>query len=290
MRILFLGDIVGRTGRDAVCEAVPALRRALSLDFVVACGENAAHGFGLSPKICQQFFDVGIDVVTLGNHAWDQRDIIPFIGQTPRLIRPANYPPGTPGRGAVLLTDSRGRSLLVVQVMGRLFMDPLECPFAAALREVEAARLGGPPGRGADAILIDVHGEATSEKMAMGHFLDGRVSAVVGSHTHVPTADTQILPRGTAYQTDTGMCGDYDSVIGMVKAPATERFVRKMPTERLSPADGPATVCGALIETDDNTGLARSIAPLRLGGTLSETIPGRVPDTGRAVRPGPDGA
>jgi metallophosphoesterase (TIGR00282 family) len=274
MRILFLGDIMGRSGRDAVCAAVPDLRRRLALDMVVACAENAAHGFGLSIKQCDQLLGAGIDALTLGNHAWDQREIIGHIDKEPRLIRPANFPPGTPGRGAVLLTDGAGRRLLVVQVMGRLFMDPLDDPFAVVLAEIAAAPLGGPPGRGADAILVDVHAEASSEKMAMAHHLDGRVSAVVGSHTHVPTADAQILPGGTASQSDAGMCGDYDSVIGMVKQPATQRFVRKMPTERLSPADGPATVCGVVIETDDASGLARSIAPLRLGGRLAATEPG----------------
>ncbi|MQX37392.1 TIGR00282 family metallophosphoesterase [Roseospira navarrensis] len=273
MRILFLGDIVGRAGRDAVRDALPPLRRRLAPDVVVACGENAAHGFGISPKICEDLFAAGVDVITLGNHAWDQRDIIPFIAKEPRLIRPANYPPGTPGAGSILMTDARGRRLLVVQVMGRLFMDPLDDPFAVVQREIAAAPLAGPPGRGAHAILVDMHAEATSEKMAIGHFLDGRVSAVVGGHTHVPTADAQILPGGTAYQSDAGMCGDYDSVIGMVKGPATERFVRKMPTERLSPAGGPATVCGILIETDDRTGLATAIAPVRIGGRLAATAP-----------------
>ncbi|MBB4285959.1 TIGR00282 family metallophosphoesterase [Roseospira goensis] len=284
MRILFLGDIVGRTGRDAVCAAVPTLRRDLDLDFVIACGENAAHGFGLSPKLCDQILGAGVDLITLGNHAWDQRDIIPYIGTQPRLLRPANFPPGTPGQGAALLTDGRGRRLLVVQVMGRLFMDPLDDPFAVVLREIAAAPLGGPPGRGADAILIDMHAEATSEKMAIAHHLDGQVSAVIGTHTHVPTADAQILPGGTAYQSDAGMCGDYDSVIGMVKQPATQRFVRKMPTDRLTPADGPATVCGVVVETDDASGLARSVTPVRLGGRLEATGPARAP---RTPAPGP---
>ncbi|KAA5605677.1 YmdB family metallophosphoesterase [Roseospira marina] len=273
MRLLYLGDIVGRTGRDAVIDTLPGLRRDLALDVVVACGENAAHGFGLSPKICDELFEGGVDVVTLGNHSWDQRDIIPYIAREPRLLRPANYPPGTPGQGAIVMTDARGRRLLVVQVMGRLYMDPLDDPFAAARREIEANPLAGPPGRGVSAILVDVHAEATSEKMALGHYLDGRVSAVVGGHTHVPTADAQILPGGTAYQTDAGMCGDYDSVIGMVKEPAVERFARKMPTERLSPAGGPATVCGIVIETDDATGRAITIAPVRLGGRLAATMP-----------------
>ncbi|MBB4266958.1 TIGR00282 family metallophosphoesterase [Roseospira visakhapatnamensis] len=273
MRVLYLGDIVGRSGRDAVCARLPDLRASLTADMVVACGENAAHGFGITARICQDLYDAGVDVITTGNHAWDQREIISHIGGDPRLLRPANYPPGTPGHTRALVTDGRGRRLLVVQVMGRLFMDPLDDPFAVVLREIATAPLGGPPGRGADVILVDMHAEATSEKMAMAHHLDGKVSMVLGSHTHVPTADGQILPGGTACQTDAGMCGDYDSVIGMIKEPATLRFTRKMPTERLQPAGGPATICGVLIETDDTTGLATRIQPLRVGGRLAETSP-----------------
>jgi len=273
MRVLYLGDIVGRSGREAVCERLPDLRQSLGVDVVVACGENAAHGFGITARICQDLYDAGVDVLTTGNHVWDQREIIGHIGGDARLLRPANYPPGTPGRTSTLVTDARGRRLLVVQVMGRLFMDPLDDPFAVVLREIAAAPLAGPPGHGADAILVDMHAEATSEKMAMAHHLDGKVSMVLGSHTHVPTADTQVLPGGTACQTDAGMCGDYDSVIGMIKGPATLRFTRKMPTERLQPAGGPATVCGTLIDTDDTTGKASRIQPLRVGGRLAETIP-----------------
>jgi len=273
MRVLYLGDIVGRSGRDAVCERLPELRTRLRADTVVVCGENAAHGFGINPKICHEFYDAGVDVITTGNHAWDQRDVIGYIGGDPRLLRPANFPPGTPGAASALVTDGRGRRLLVVQVMGRLFMDPLDDPFAAALREIAAAPLGGPGNRGADAILVDIHAEATSEKMAMAHHLDGKVSMVMGSHTHVPTADAQILPGGTACQTDAGMCGDYDSVIGMAKEAATLRFTRKMPTERLQPANGPATLCGVVVDIDDGTGKAQRIQPLRVGGRLQETIP-----------------
>lgn len=269
MRLLYLGDVVGRSGRDAVTAALPELRRRLELDFVVVNGENAAHGFGITAKICEDFYAAGADVVTTGNHAWDQREIIGYIDSDPRLLRPLNYPRGTPGRGAHVYGASRGRKVLVAQVMGRLFMDPLDDPFAAIEAELVRHRLGA----GLHAAIVDIHAEATSEKMAMGHTCDGRASLVVGSHSHVPTADLQILPAGTAYQTDAGMCGDYDSVIGMKKETAISRFVRKIPGERLAPADGEATVCGIFVETDDATGLARRAAPLRLGGRLAEAWP-----------------
>jgi len=273
MRILYLGDIVGRTGRDAVIDTLPGLRADLAPDVVVACGENAAHGFGITPRICQDFYDAGVDVLTTGNHVWDQREIIGHIGGDPRLLRPANFPAGTPGNTRALVTDARGRRLLVVQVMGRLFMDPLDDPFAVVLREIAAAPLDAPSGQRADAILVDMHAEATSEKMALAHHLDGKVSMVVGSHTHIPTADAQILPGGTACMTDAGMCGDYDSVIGMIKEPAIQRFTRKMPTDRLQPSSGPATVCGVMVETDDASGKAIEIQSLRVGGRLAPTMP-----------------
>lgn len=269
MKILYLGDVVGRSGRDAVCETVPRLRQDLGLDFVVVCGENAAHGFGLNARIAQDFFEAGVDVITTGNHVWDQRELIATIDKEPRILRPANYPPGTPGKGATVFPAAGGRKVLVVQVMGRLFMDALDDPFASVAAELDRHRLKG----GVDAIVVDIHAEATSEKMSMGHFCDGRASLVVGSHSHVPTADYQVFPGGTAYQTDAGMCGDYDSVIGMVKEPAILRFTRKVPGERLSPAGGPGTACGVVVETDDATGLARSIQPVRVGGRLSQTLP-----------------
>ena len=231
MRMLFCGDILGRSGRDAVALHLPGLRERLGLDFVVANGENSAHGFGITPKICQDLFALGVDVVTLGNHAWDQREIIPFIDAEPRLLRPRNYPPGTPGRGAAVYPATRGRKVMVIQVMCRLYMDALDCPFAALETELSRHRLVA----GVHAVIVDVHGEASSEKMALGHLADGRASLVVGTHSHIPTADAQILPGGTGYQTDAGMCGDYDSVIGMKKDVATQRFLRKMPGERLSP-------------------------------------------------------
>ncbi|SOD97639.1 TIGR00282 family metallophosphoesterase [Caenispirillum bisanense] len=269
MRLLYLGDVVGRAGRDAVLEHLPDLRRTLKLDCVVVCGENAAHGFGINTRIVEDMLQAGVDVITLGNHAWDQREILSYIDRQPRLVRPANFPPGTPGRGSTLFVTERGRKVLVIQVMGRLFMDPLDDPFQSL--EAEFARHGLK--RSVDAIIVDVHAEATSEKCAVGHFCDGRVTLVVGSHTHVPTADYSILPGGTAYQSDAGMCGDYDSVIGMKKDGAIQRFVRKLPGEKLSPAEGPATVCGLFVESDDATGLAKRVEPVRLGGRLASTVP-----------------
>ncbi|MBV8650441.1 MAG: TIGR00282 family metallophosphoesterase [Alphaproteobacteria bacterium] len=268
MRLLLCGDVVGRTGRAIVTETIPRLRHELALDFVVVNGENAAGGFGISDKICQELYAVGVDVITTGNHVWDRREIIPYIAEDPKLLRPANFPKGTPGNGSGIFGTADGRRVLVVNLMGRLFMDALDDPFAAIETVLAEQSLGT-----VDAIIVDFHGEATSEKMSMGHALDGRVSLVVGTHSHVPTADAQILPRGTGYMTDAGMCGDYDSVIGMQKEAAIARFVRKMPGERLQAADGPATLCGVVVETDDATGLARHIAPVRVGGRLAPHWP-----------------
>jgi metallophosphoesterase (TIGR00282 family) len=268
MKCLFLGDLVGRAGRDAAIAALPGLRESLRLDFVAVNAENASHGFGLAPEMAQALFAAGADVITLGNHAWDRKEIISFIAQEPRLLRPLNYPPGTPGAGAAVVTLRDGRRVLIAQVMGRLFMDPLDDPFRAMEDLLSRHRLGNH----LHAALVDFHGEATSEKMAFAHAFDGRMSAVVGTHTHVPTADHQVLPGGTAYVSDLGMCGDYDSVIGMTKAPAIAKFTRKMPGDKLSPAEGPATVCGALVETDEK-GLAVRIAPVRVGGRLLGAMP-----------------
>jgi 2',3'-cyclic-nucleotide 2'-phosphodiesterase len=269
VKLLFLGDIVGKPGRDAVLAHLPGLRRHLQPDFIIANGENAAHGFGITEKICTELFDAGIDMLTSGNHVWDQREALSFIEREPRLIRPRNFPPGTPGRGSGLYDAANGGRVLVINVMGRLFMDPLDDPFSALEQELAACPLK----EAADAVVVDVHAEATSEKMSIGHFLDGRVSLVVGTHTHVPTSDTQILPGGTAYQTDAGACASYDSVIGMEKAIAVERFVRKLPSSRLEPASGEATLCGVFVQTDDATGLASSVSPVRVGGRLSEHLP-----------------
>ncbi|HTB39317.1 MAG TPA: TIGR00282 family metallophosphoesterase [Reyranella sp.] len=267
MKVLFCGDIVGRAGRDVVIKEVPRLRRELGLDFVAVNGENAAAGFGITAKICGELHEAGVDCITTGNHVWDQREIIPYIAQDKRLLRPINFPPGTPGWGANLFQTARGQKIVVINVMCRLFMDALDDPFRAIDAELAKYGLGG----SAHFILIDVHGEATSEKQSMGHYCDGRVSAVLGTHSHIPTADSWVLPGGTAYQTDVGMCGDYDSVIGMKKEIAVQRFLKKMPGERLAPAEGEGTLCAAVVETDDRTGLARSVRPLRLGGRLAPT-------------------
>lgn len=269
MNLLFLGDLVGRAGRDVVVERLPQLRRDLAIDFVVANVENAAGGFGITQKLAAELFAHGVDCATTGNHVWDQKETVGFIGSEPRLLRPLNFPMGTPGKGAGVFQTGRGKKIVVANLMGRLFMDPLDDPFAAAEALLKTYRLGG----NADAILFDFHAEATSEKMAFGHFVDGRASFVVGTHTHVPTADHMVLEKGTAYQSDAGMCGDYDSVIGMEKANPVLRFTRKLPTERLAPANGAGTLCGVFVETDDSTGLARRIAPVRLGGKLESTLP-----------------
>jgi 2',3'-cyclic-nucleotide 2'-phosphodiesterase len=268
MRILFLGDIVGKTGREGVLRRLPGLRDQLSLDFVIVNGENAAHGFGITAKICDELFEVGVDVISTGNHVWDQKEALSFIEREDRLLRPVNFPPGTPGRGAGLYQTAGGENVLVINVMGRLFMDPLDDPFAAVERELSACPLGV----AADAIVIDVHAETTSEKNAMGHFADGAASLVVGTHTHIPTADTRVLSGGTAYQTDAGMCGDYDSVIGMQKEEAVARFVRKYSSGRLQPGEGEASVCGLVVETGSN-GLAKRVACLQVGGSLTDNLP-----------------
>ncbi|MEX0922764.1 MAG: TIGR00282 family metallophosphoesterase [Rhodovibrionaceae bacterium] len=269
MRLLFCGDIVGRSGRDALAKHVPELRREFGLDFVVANGENAAGGFGITAKICEELFSAGIDVISGGNHSWDQREALEYIEREPRLLRPQNFPPGTPGRGAAVYDAGQGRKVLVLNVMGRLFMDPLGDPFACVDTELAKYRLGG----SVQAAILDFHAEATSEKMAIGHHADGRVSLVVGTHTHVPTSDSMILPGGTAYQSDAGMCGDYDSVIGMDKAVPIQKFIRKLPTERMSPATGEGTFCGVFVETDDRSGLAKTVSPVRLGGRLQAARP-----------------
>jgi metallophosphoesterase (TIGR00282 family) len=269
VNLLLCGDIMGRPGRDAVGQHIPALRRQLALDLVIANAENAAAGYGLTEKLCGELYDYGVDVLTTGNHVWDQRELIATIDRDPRLLRPANFPKLAPGAGWRLHPLADGRSALVVNLMGRLFMDALDDPFARLDDILRMFRLGVE----ATAILVDFHGEASSEKMAFAHHADGRVSAVLGTHTHVPTADTQILPGGTAYQTDAGMCGDYDSVIGWQKEQLVRRFVTKVPDGRPQVAEGEATLCAVLVETDDATGLARRAEPVRVGGRLVPQVP-----------------
>jgi metallophosphoesterase (TIGR00282 family) len=269
MRLLFVGDVVGRSGRSAIAEHLPGLVSGLSLDFVVVNGENAAGGFGITEEICQDFLDAGADVVTLGNHAWDQREALVFIERQPRLVRPANFPPGTPGRGATVAVARNGARVLVVNAMGRVFMDALDDPFAVVDRELSAFPLG----EQADAVVVDVHAEATSEKQALAWHLDGRASLVVGTHTHVPTSDHRILPGGTAYQSDAGMTGDYESVLGMDREEPVNRFLRKIPGSRFQPATGPATLSAVAVQINDRTGIAEAIGPVRIGGTLSPAMP-----------------
>ncbi|MBL4756264.1 MAG: TIGR00282 family metallophosphoesterase [Rhizobiales bacterium] len=269
MRLMFLGDIVGQSGRDAVIERLPDMVEQQNLDFVVINGENAAGGFGITEKIYNDLRDAGADAITLGNHSWDKKEALVFIERSDRLLRPLNYPDGTPGRGANLITARNGAHVLVINVMGRIFMDPLDDPFAAIERELAACPLGDV----ASAILIDMHCETTSEKQAMGHFADGRASMVVGTHTHVPTSDHRILDGGTAFITDAGMCGDFNSVIGMDKEEPLRRFTTKIGSKRFEPARGEATICGVVVETDDNTGLATDIWPLRIGGQLEPVLP-----------------
>jgi 2',3'-cyclic-nucleotide 2'-phosphodiesterase len=248
---------------------LPRLIADWKLDFVVVNGENAAGGFGITEAIYQDLIDAGADAITLGNHAWDQREALVFIERAPRLIRPANYPPGTPGRGTTVITARNGARVLIVNAMGRVFMDPLDDPFATVDRELQACPLGS----GADAIIIDMHAEATSEKQAMGFFADGRATLVVGTHTHVPTADHRILSGGTAFVSDVGMTGDYDSVIGMAKEEPLGRFVRRIPSGKFEPAMGPATLCAIAVETNDSTGLAARVAAVRCGGRLEDARP-----------------
>jgi metallophosphoesterase (TIGR00282 family) len=268
MRILFLGDVVGRSGRTAVMERLPKLRADWRLDFVVVNAENASHGMGLTGDHAKLLLGAGADVLTLGDHAFDQKDMLSFIDSEPRILRPLNYAPTAPGRGHGVFEATQGRKVLVAQALGRVFMNrPFDDPFS----EIDRVLRAHPRGGMVQAALVDMHCEATSEKMGMGHFCDGRASLVVGTHTHVPTADAQILPGGTAYQSDAGMCGDYNSVIGMDKTEPMRRFVTGMGKGRFVPAEGAATLAGTYVETDDRTGAATRVAPVRLGGRLEET-------------------
>ena len=271
MRFAFFGDVVGKSGRDGLAEYLPGLKRQLDLEFVIINAENAAAGFGITENTAKELFAAGADCLTLGNHSWDQKEALTYIVREPRLIRPLNYPilSDAPGRGVQMFETDRGRRIMVTNLLGRVHMDALDDPFAAADRALNDCPLGDV----ADAVVVDMHCEATSEKMAMGHFCDGRASLVVGTHTHVPTADCQILPGGTAYQTDAGACADYDSVIGNEKEEPLRRFTTRISGGRYKPASGPATVCGVFVETDDKTGLALRVEPIRVGGRLSQTIP-----------------
>jgi len=270
MRILYLGDVMGRSGRDAVTGRLPGLRADWALDFVVVNGENATSGAGLSPDHARALLDAGADVITLGDHAFDQKDMLSFIDSEPRILRPLNYAKAAPGAGARVFAGPGGRKVLVAQVLGQVFMKrPFDDPFSA----IDAVLKAHPRGGMVAASIVDIHCEATSEKMAMGHWCAGRASLVVGSHTHVPTADAMILEGGTAYLTDAGMCGDYVSVIGMDREEPMRRFLTGMGKGRFTPANGEATLSGVVVETDDRTGAAIAVHPVRRGGALSPAGP-----------------
>ncbi len=266
MNIVFIGDVVGRSGREALKKHITTIKEKYSPDAVIVNGENAAHGFGITESICKEFYDIGVDCITTGNHIWSQREVIVYIGRDKKLIRPLNYPDDSPGKGYYEL-DVFGGKLLVINLMGREFMYSVDCPFRKIDNFLKNYRLGG----NVKGIFIDFHAEVTSEKMAMAHFLDGRVSAVVGTHTHVPTADAHILPKGTAFQSDAGMTGDYNGVIGYTPEAPIFKFLRRMPGERFTPASGEGTVCGTYIKIDDISGKAIKISPVRIGGILSQS-------------------
>lgn len=268
MRFLFLGDVVGRSGREAVTSRLPKLIEAWQLDFVAINGENAAGGFGITEAIYDELIDAGADAITLGNHSWDQREALVFIERAPKLIRPLNYPAGAPGRGATVIEARNGSRILIINALGRVFMDQLDDPFKAVEREISACPLG----EGCDAAVCDFHAEATSEKQSFAHHFDGRFSLIVGTHTHAPTSDHRVLAGGTAYISDIGMCGNYDSVLGMNKEEPIRRFLTKIPSGRFEAAGGEGTLSGVAVETGKD-GLALRIAPVRLGGALEETQP-----------------
>jgi len=269
VKILLLGDVIGRGARDEIIAQLPNLRSKYKLDAVIVNAENAAAGFGITSRICNDLYKAGVDCITTGNHIWHQREIISAIGNDPKLLRPINFPENTPGKGYYIFQTAHGHKILVANVMTRLFMDALDDPFAAMDKLCKETLLG----KDVNAIIIDVHGEASSEKMALGHYCDGRSSLVIGTHTHIPTADAQILPKGTGYQTDAGMCGSYNSVIGMDVTLSVNRFVRKMSGDRLRPAEGPVTLCGIMADIDPKTGLCTKIEHFRMGGRLSQALP-----------------
>ncbi|MDZ4733455.1 MAG: TIGR00282 family metallophosphoesterase [Nitrospirota bacterium] len=257
MKVLFIGDIFGEPGRRALSRAVPRLVAQRQIDIVIGNGENAAGGFGITPELAEELFDLGLAVITTGNHAWDKKEILDYFPGEPRLLRPANYPDGVPGHGSVVVESAGGEKLGVLQLMGRAYMPTLDCPFQVAKKELAVLK------KRVAAVIVDMHAEATSEKMAMGHYLDGEVVAVVGTHTHVQTADDQIFPKGTAYMTDIGMTGPLHSVIGVKKELAIEKFLTGMP-RRFEVASGPSVFCAVLLELDARLGKALSIERIRI--------------------------
>lgn len=252
MKILFIGDIVGRPGREAVRNLLPGIKKEENIELVVANAENAAGGSGLTPSICEELFSLGIDVLTSGDHVWKKREVLDIINKDSRILRPANYPEGAPGAGATVITTKAGVKVGVVNVVGRVFMEALDCPFRAATREIERLKEQTP------LIVVDIHAEATSEKQALGLFLDGEVAAVVGTHTHTQTADEKILPKGTAFITDLGMTGPFDSILGRRVEDILERFLTQVPI-RFQMAKDNVQLHGAIIDIDTKSGLANSI-------------------------------
>jgi metallophosphoesterase (TIGR00282 family) len=261
MRILFIGDIVGRSGRDKLALELPRLKKELNIDVAIVNGENAAHGFGMTPVICKEMFDLGADVLTAGDHVWDQKDLIPYISREKRLLRPHNLPTSNAGSGVVVHSLINGKKILVIHLLAQVFhKENAACPFACADEILKQYAMPG----NVQAIFVDFHGEATSEKNALGQYLDGRVSAVIGTHTHIPTADARLLSKGTAFQTDAGMCGDYNSVIGFKKEEVLQRFLTKNQKHKLEVATGKADLYAVIVETNDQTGLAKSIENIKL--------------------------
>lgn len=260
MKIIYCGDVVGRAGREAILNNLDTLKSQYKADVIIVNVENAAHGFGVSPGICRDFLEKGVDALVTGNHVWQQRDIIPFLNDCKKIVRPLNYPESLPGRGYCEVELASGKKILITQILGRAFMEAVDCPVQAIDKLLKNYTLG----RNIEAIFVDIHAEATSEKLATGYFLDGRVSIVAGTHTHVPTADARILPKGTAYITDVGMCGDYESVLGFEIEEPINRLARKYTGGRLTPAKGKGTLYGILVETDDKTGLAKSIEQIKI--------------------------
>lgn len=267
MKILFCGDVVGKAGRKLVLSLLPKLREKLNLDFIIVNGENAAHGFGISPKIYKAFIDKGADVITLGNHSFDKPDIFPILEEENNIVRPLNYPENTVGKGVCIVSNQNGIRVAVMQLIGTVFMRQNESPFEVAQKWLATHKRGVDY----DVLVVDFHAEATAEKVALGHYLDGHASLVVGTHTHIPTADAHVLSSGTAYISDIGMCGDYDSVIGMKKELAFPRFLTTDKRGRLEPAEKNATFCAVCVDIDEKTGRAREIFPVRIGQTLENT-------------------
>jgi len=260
LKIVYCGDIVARPGREALLNNIAKIKEKYGYDALIVNSDNAAHGFGVTPGICRDFFEKGVTAIVTGDHVWNQREIIPFLDECKKIVRPLNYPDNLPGCGAREIELENGKKILVAEVVGRLFMEAVDCPVQAMDRLLKSYTLG----RNIDAIFVDIHAEAPAEKISFGHYLDGKVSAVIGSHTHVPTADAMILPGGTAYQTDAGMCGDYSGVIGFEKEEPVARLARRYTGNRLIPCRGEGCLYGTYIETDDKTGLATKIETFRM--------------------------